>query len=136
MKKALLVALVASVLTISLLVVAGVKTAASSSPATTTKALQSNIVHLNNSLFVPDSITIRKGQTITIVDDVEVEHVVANGTWQSNGNAKYQVESGAPKIVMQFQGNDSHRVGPFNTAGTFHLYCTVHQGMNLTVIVS
>ena len=26
-------------------------------------------------------------------------------------------------------------IGPFNTAGTFHLYCTVHQGMNLTVIV-
>jgi plastocyanin len=26
-------------------------------------------------------------------------------------------------------------VGPFNTAGTFHLYCSVHLNMNLTVIV-
>jgi plastocyanin len=61
--------------------------------------------------------------------------VIANGTWESNGNAKYAVEAGAPKIVTRFDGEDSHRIGPFTTAGTFHLYCTVHQGMNLTVVV-
>lgn len=31
--------------------------------------------------------------------------------------------------------NDSAAIGPFNTAGTYHLYCTIHQNMNLTVIV-
>jgi hypothetical protein len=25
--------------------------------------------------------------------------------------------------------------GPFTTAGIFHIYCTIHQGMNLTIVV-
>jgi plastocyanin len=32
-------------------------------------------------------------------------------------------------------GNSSATIGSFTTAGTFKLYCTVHTGMNLTVIV-
>jgi plastocyanin len=26
-------------------------------------------------------------------------------------------------------------VGPWNTPGTYHVYCTIHQNMQLTVIV-
>jgi plastocyanin len=26
-------------------------------------------------------------------------------------------------------------IGPFTTAGVFHLYCTIHQGMSLTIVV-
>jgi plastocyanin len=29
----------------------------------------------------------------------------------------------------------SVEIGPFTTAGTYHIYCTVHQGMNLEIIV-
>ena len=32
-------------------------------------------------------------------------------------------------------GNSSATIGLFTTAGTFKLYCTVHAGMNLTVVV-
>ncbi len=55
-------------------------------------------VHMCGNNFVQSSITISKGQSLTLV-------------------------------------NDSHMIGPFPTAGTYHLYCTVHPGMNLTVIV-
>ena len=46
-------------------------------------------------------------------------------------------ESGAPVMNnVQISGNGSSQViGPFNTPGTYHFYCTVHPGMNLTVIV-
>jgi plastocyanin len=46
-------------------------------------------------------------------------------------------EYGAPVVNnMQFSGSDSSQtIGPFNTIGTFHLYCSVHLGINLTVIV-
>jgi plastocyanin len=94
-----------------------------------------NTVHMNNTRFVPDTISIKKGERLTLVNDVAVLHFVANGTWKSNGDSKYKVEKGAPKTGIQFNGNDTHSVGPFNTSGTFHLYCTVHEGMNLTVIV-
>jgi plastocyanin len=91
-------------------------------------------VHMNSSNFEQSSVTLSKGSSLTLVDDAAVIHIIQNGSWQ-NGNAKPATEPGAPKVNQQFSGNDTHSVGPFNTAGTFHLYCTVHVGMNLTVIV-
>jgi len=29
----------------------------------------------------------------------------------------------------------SVEIGPFTTAGIYHIYCSVHVGMNLTVVV-
>jgi plastocyanin len=92
-------------------------------------------VHLSENSFVPDTITIKKGQTLTLVDDTSVVHIIQNGSWDSNGNQRPVTEAGAPQVDQQFNGNDTHTIGPFNTAGTFHFYCTVHTGMNLTVTV-
>jgi plastocyanin len=92
-------------------------------------------VHMCGNNFVQSSITISKGQSLTLVDDASAAHTIANGSWV-NSSAQPKQESGAPVVNnLQFNGNDSHTIGPFNTADTFHLYCTVHQGMNLTVIV-
>ncbi|QBD77264.1 hypothetical protein EPA93_15190 [Ktedonosporobacter rubrisoli] len=45
-------------------------------------------------------------------------------------------ESEAPAMNnMQISGNGSQITGPFTTAGTDHVYCSVHPGMKLTVIV-
>lgn len=97
---------------------------------------QPGTVRMNTDTFLQTTITIKKGQSITLEDDATSFHVIANGTWQSDGLPKYALEQGAPKITLQFHGNDSHSIGPFTTAGTFHMYCTVHEGMNLTVIVT
>ncbi len=85
--------------------------------------------------FAQSSITISKGQSLTLIDDASAVHIIANGSW-ANGSAEPKQEPGAPTAnQLQFNGNDSHTIGPFNTAGTFHYYCTVYSGMNLTVIV-
>lgn len=91
-------------------------------------------VHMGNANFVQTSITISKGQTITVIDDVAVLHIIKNGTWE-NGVAKPAKENGAPDYNQTFNGNDSSPLGPFTTSGTFHYYCTVHPDMNLTVTV-
>jgi plastocyanin len=94
-----------------------------------------NTIHMNNTHFLQSSITIQKGESITLVADTGVPHIIANGTWQ-NGTAAVAKEAGAPEINnVQIDGNSSQTIGPFNTAGTFQLLCTIHQGMNLTVIV-
>jgi plastocyanin len=94
-----------------------------------------NTVHMNNTDFLQSSITIHKGESITLVADTFAPHRIANGTWQ-NGEAKPAKEPGAPEInEVQINGNGSSTLGPFNTAGSFQLYCTIHPGMNLTVIV-
>jgi plastocyanin len=91
-------------------------------------------VHMNNTNFTQPSVTISKGSSLNLVDDATVAHIIQNGSWD-NGTPKPATEPGAPTVNVQFQGGDSHMVGPFNTAGTYHLYCTIHAGMNLTVIV-
>lgn len=111
----------------------GTSTSPSSSPVK--EAPSGNVVHMNDVQFVQNTITIKKGEQITLIDDGSTLHVIANGTWQSNGLPKYALEPGAPAVQAQFSGKQSHLIGPFLTAGTFHLYCTVHQGMTLTVVV-
>jgi plastocyanin len=61
-------------------------------------------------------------------------HVISNGTWQQN-NPIQKRESGAPLVNnLSFTGN-SVAIGPFTLAGTYHLLCLVHRGMNLTITV-
>lgn len=92
-------------------------------------------VHMCGNNFVQSSITISKGQSLTLVDDSSTGHSIANGSWV-NGSAQPKQEPGALAVNnLQINGNTSQTIGPFTTAGTYHLYCTWHPGMNLTVIV-
>ena len=94
-----------------------------------------NQVHMNDANFVQSSITIKKGESITLVADTLIAHTISNGTWD-NGTPKPAKESGAPLVDnVSVGGNSSATIGPFTSAGTFKLYCTIHPGMNLTVIV-
>lgn len=93
-----------------------------------------NPVHMDSISFTKPSITIKKGESITLINDEAPPHIIANGTWDDS-TPKPATETGAPKTNMQVDGFGSGKVGPFNTAGTFKLYCTVHPGMKMTVIV-
>ena len=90
--------------------------------------------HMAGASFLVSSIKVPKGQMLTLVDDSTAQHIIKNGTW--NGSTPQpKTESGAPTVNVTLNGNDSAAIGPFNTAGTFQLYCTIHPGMNLTVNV-
>jgi len=91
-------------------------------------------VHMAASNFVQSTVSVPKGSKLMLVDDVSVLHILANGTWQ-NGGAKPMKEPGAPTVnSVQVNGN-SVEIGPFTTAGTFQIYCSIHIGMNLTITV-
>jgi len=92
-------------------------------------------VHMGATGFIQDSITLHKGEMLDLVDDSISPHQIENGSWV-NGVARPAVEPGAPLVNQTFNGNDSAEVGPFSAPGTFHYYCAIHQGMNLTVIVT
>lgn len=93
-----------------------------------------NPVHMNGVDFLQPSVTIKKGEVVTLINDAGAVHYIENGTWD-NGTQRPAIEPGAPKVDTQVGGNANSTLGPFNTAGTFKLYCTVHPDMNLTVIV-
>lgn len=93
-------------------------------------------VHMGETTFTQPSVTISKGSNLNLIDDVAVLHIISNGSWV-NSLAKPAIEANAPTVSnLQFNtAGQSMSVGPFNTAGTYHLYCSVHVNMNLTVIV-
>lgn len=99
------------------------------------KTVASNQVQMNDTQFEQSSVPIKKGESMTLVATTFTPHIIANGTWE-NGQARPANEPGAPPVKdVQINGNSSSIIGPFSTAGTFKLYCTIHPGMNLTVIV-
>ena len=55
-------------------------------------------------------------------------------TWQ-NGQPERSKEQNAPIVNNVQVSGGSVETGPFITAGTYHIYCTVHQGMNLQINV-
>src|SRR5260370_6087922 len=75
-----------------------------------------NQVHMSNTNFVQSSITIKKGESITLVADTFISHVIANGTWE-NGTSKPSQEPGAPVIIYVSIGDiSSYNIGPFTIA--------------------
>ncbi len=125
MKKLCVILLLCSVFSI-LIVACGEQSMGSS-------AGSANAVHTNDLIFLQDQMTIKKGESITVINDAATLHVIANGTWK-DGIQETLKEPGAP-AGLTLQGNETKVIGPFNTSGVFHLYCTIHPNMNLTVTV-
>jgi plastocyanin len=95
----------------------------------------SGTVHMDSTNFVQKCVNISKGSKVTLVDDVQVLHIITNGTWV-NDTPQLSVQPGAPTINNVSISGGSGDIGPFNTAGKFNVLCTVHVGMNLVVNVS
>lgn len=91
-------------------------------------------VHMGALGFIQSSITLNKGEMLDLVDDTISPHQIENGSWVNN-EAKPAIEPGAPRVNQVFNGYDSAEIGPFTADGTFHLYCAIHEEMNLTVYV-
>lgn len=92
-------------------------------------------VHMSASDFVEKCANISKGSKLTLIDDVQVLHIISNGMWDSSGNQVTTKEPGAPTVSDVNINGGQMDIGPFNTAGTFHIFCSVHLNMNLVVNV-
>lgn len=126
MKKLVIMAIVA--ITITLLVAC----AGTSAP----KSNNPNTVMEEGQAFGVSSITIKKGSSISFVDDPNNGglHILVIGQ-----SAQQESEPGAPSFGnvsgIRMDIGDLWTTPPWNTAGTYHITCTVHPPMNLTVIV-
>jgi hypothetical protein len=107
------------------------------SSATSTTLTYTNgvpTIHMSPGGFGISSATIAKGSKLLLVDDTTEQHVLANGTWQQNTPVQKR-EPGAPLVSNLSLSGNSVTIGPFATAGTYHILCLLHRGMNLTINV-
>jgi len=91
-------------------------------------------IHLSAGGFDVSSATIAKGSKLLLIDDTTSQHVLVNGSWQNN-TPLLKREAGAPLIKNLSLSGNSVTIGPFAVAGTYHILCLIHHGMNLTVTV-
>jgi plastocyanin len=92
-------------------------------------------VHMAGVNFVQNVVLVPKGSKLLLVNDTTVEHMLENGSWSSSGTVVTTAEPGAPVLHNVDSKGGSLEIGPFTTAGIFHIYCTIHRGMNLTIVV-
>lgn len=92
-------------------------------------------VHMTANSFVQNVVLVPKGSTLLLVNDSSLEHLLQNGMWDANGTPHTLAEQGAPILHNVEITGGSLEIGPFTTAGVYHIYCTIHRGMNLTIVV-
>jgi hypothetical protein len=92
-------------------------------------------VHMTADHFAQNVVLVPKGSKLLIVSDSSVEHILQNGEWDASGTPHALVEPGAPILHNVDITGGSQEIGPFTTAGVYHIYCTIHRGMNLTIVV-
>jgi len=115
------------------------KSSGSSTPSASTSApancVSGDTVKTGATTFDQTCIDLAKGSSLKIVPSVASYHLLDYGTW-SSGTAKAEAApAGAPAMKDLVVQSSAVTIGPFTTAGTYQIYCTVHTGMNLTVVV-
>lgn len=83
----------------------------------------------NGKFFVPDSINVSTGATVTWTNDDTTLHTVTSGSPEGGGASGSEFDSSYLAAGKTFQHT-------FASAGTFDYYCTLHPFMVGKVIVS
>ena len=87
--------------------------------------------------LTPDTVRVKVGQTVTWTNGNDISHVLVEGTYQvdkSTGLRTSEHDDGTFSLKVSKKGDVvSHT---YDKAGTFTYFCTIHKGMNGTVIVS
>ena len=86
--------------------------------------------------FDPVTTTIKTGQTVTWVNGNDINHVLVEGTYKVDSSMLRTVESDDKvfNLVVAKKGDTVKHT--YAKAGTFTYYCTIHKGMNATVVVT
>jgi len=107
---------------------------ASSSSGSSGSCPTGDTVKTGTSSFEQSCITLTKGSTLKVVQDQTSYHILDYGQWNGS-TAQPQTPANAPAMKDLTLSGASVSIGPFTTAGTYHIYCTVHPNMDLTVVV-
>jgi plastocyanin len=84
----------------------------------------------------PKSVSITKGQTVTWVGGDNITHVLVQGTYEVGADGLRTKEKDDKTFDLKLNRKGQRVSHTYTTAGTFTYFCTIHHGMNGTVVVS
>ncbi|HEV3171710.1 MAG TPA: hypothetical protein VGZ32_15270 [Actinocrinis sp.] len=83
--------------------------------------------------FAAKVVTVRCGQSVTLVNDSRWVHIIGPG---QNGTLT-AAPKGVPVITRHLmQTDDVYKTGPWTRPGTYYLTCSVHPEMTVKVVVT
>jgi plastocyanin len=86
--------------------------------------------------FSPEKISIKKGQTVTWVGGDNITHVLVEGTYAVGADKLRTSQTDDKAFHLNLTKKGQKVSHTYTTAGTFTYYCSIHHGMNGTVVVS
>ncbi|GAA2043806.1 hypothetical protein GCM10009839_53950 [Catenulispora yoronensis] len=93
-----------------------------------------NLVGMRQEDFSKDTVTLHVGDTLKLFNDSNFLHVVAPGE-----DARVADQAGEPRFgardVVSVPRGTAYQTMTWGAPGTYHVTCTLHPEMNLTVIV-
>ncbi|HUR13306.1 MAG TPA: plastocyanin/azurin family copper-binding protein [Mycobacteriales bacterium] len=86
--------------------------------------------------FSPKVANVKAGQTVTWVGGDNIGHVLVQGTYDVGGDGlrTKETDDGTFELKLNRKGQQVSHV--YSTPGTFTYFCTIHHGMNGSVVVS
>jgi len=107
------------------------------SGSTTGATKPGEAVNMTFTVFDKKDYAIKTGQALTLVNANPITHDIVEGTYKvgADGLRTEEKDDGAFNLKIPptkgFMANHT-----FDKAGTFTFFCTIHKGMNATVVVS
>ncbi|MET0481215.1 MAG: plastocyanin/azurin family copper-binding protein [Mycetocola sp.] len=105
-----------------------------SSPTSSAVNSDVTLVSLN---FMPETLTVSAGDTVTWVNGESITHTITSGTFSDVDETTGLRGSETPDgLFDQRLGEKGGTFSyTFETAGTYPYFCDIHDGMNATVVV-
>lgn len=112
--------------------------ASSSSGGATTDEGSGDGVPVSTALlaFDPKEVQVTKGQTVTWVGGDNITHVLVQGEYKVGSDGLRTEETDDKAFNLRLTKKDQKVSHTYDKPGTFTYFCTIHKGMNGTVVVS
>jgi len=85
--------------------------------------------------FVPATLTVKVGGAVTWHDGDSIQHTVTTGTYQVGADGLRTTEH-ADGLLDKQLGRGADVSFTFTRPGTYSYFCSIHKGMNGTVVVT
>jgi plastocyanin len=86
--------------------------------------------------FDPKEARVAKGQTVTWVGGDSITHVLVQGDYKVGSDGLRTEETDDKAFNLRLTKKDQKVSHTYDEPGTYTYYCTIHKGMNGTVVVS
>ena len=114
----------------------GSSTTASSQPPAAAATKPGATVKIPLLAFDPVTTTVKAGQTVTWVNGNNINHELVEGTYKVDSTMLRTSETDDKAFKLEVAKTGDTVEHTYAKAGTFTYYCTIHKGMNATVIVT